>query len=71
MAPIQSSISGFTGFFTTLITSRLVDAIQKNGSFFGLQVYAQQVVSAIGVIMVIVILIYLNTAFRGMKSKKE
>ncbi|MBQ8186170.1 MAG: MFS transporter [Clostridia bacterium] len=68
---LQSTLSGFTGFFTTLITSRLVDAIQKNGTFLGMQVYAQQVVSAIGVIVVIVILVYLNTAFRGMKSKKE
>ena len=68
---LQSTLSGFTGFFTTLITSRLVDAIQKNGTFLGMQVYAQQVVSAIGVIVIIVILVYLNTAVRGMKSKKE
>lgn len=68
---LQSTLAGFTGFFTTLITSRLVAAIQKTGTFLGMRVYAQQVVSAIGMIVVILILIYLNTAFRGMKSKKE
>jgi len=69
---LQSTLAGFTGFFTTLIVSGLVDRIQANGNtFFGIAVYAQQVVSVIGVIVVLVILIYLNTAFRGMKSKRN
>ncbi|MBQ2725733.1 MAG: MFS transporter [Clostridia bacterium] len=69
---LQSTLAGFTGFFTTLIVSSLVDVIQANGNtFLGMNVYAQQVVSAIGLVVVVIILLYLNIAFRGMRTKKE
>ena len=56
---LRMTISGLVGFLTTLAISPLVSYIQNNGNqFFGLHVYAQQVVSAISVFVVILILLY-------------
>lgn len=67
---LQQSLSGIAGFITTTLVSLLVDKIQAEGNtFLGLTFYAQQVVSAIGAIVMIVIVIYLNTVMR--KSRKE
>ena len=69
---LQNTLAGFTGFFTTLVVSVLVDFIQANGNtFLGMNLYAQQVVSGIGAIVVLIILVYLNMAFRNMNTKKE
>jgi Na+/melibiose symporter-like transporter len=58
---LNSTVSGFAGFFTTLAVSPLVTYIQSNGNMFlGLNVYAQQVVSVIAVLLLIVLIIYLN-----------
>ena len=66
---LKSTLAGFAGFFTTLAVSPLVSSIQENGNtFLGLNVYAQQVVSAIAVVLVVVLIIYLNTIVRKIKS---
>lgn len=68
---LKSTLSGFAGFFTTLLVSLLVEDIQRRGnSFLGMNVYAQQVVSAIGFVIVIGILVYLNTVIRRMKVRR-
>lgn len=65
---LNSSLAGFAGFFTTLAVSPLVSYIQNNGnSFMGLNVYAQQVVSVIAVILLGVLILYLNTVVRKIK----
>ncbi len=57
---LRMTIKGLTGFLTTLAISPLVNYIQANGNkFFGFNVYAQQVVSALGAIVVLIALIYL------------
>lgn len=59
---LQNTLSGFVGFFTTLSVSPLVASIQNSGNrFFGLPLYAQQVVSAIGLVMCLLLLLYLRT----------
>lgn len=63
---LRMAISGIVGFVATLVISPLVSYIQNNGNqFMGFNVYAQQVVSALSVFVVVVILIYLH------KSKKD
>ena len=62
--------SGLIGFFATLLISPLVAYIQGNGNkFLGLNVYAQQVVSVISAIILIVLILYLNLVVRK-KNKK-
>ena len=66
---LNSTVSGFAGFFATLAVSPLVTYIQKNGNtFFGLNVYAQQVVSVVAAILLSILLVYLNTVVRRIKD---
>jgi len=59
---LKNTLAGIAGFLTTIVASRLVAHIQANGNtFFGMHVYAQQVTSALSVILVAVTIIYLNT----------
>ena len=58
---ISSTLSGIAGFVTTLLISPLVSYIQNNGNMFlGLNIYAQQVVSAITVVLIVILIVYLN-----------
>lgn len=68
---IRGALSGFIGFFATLAVRPLVRHIQETNTFLGIEVYAQQVLSAISVILIIVIIIYLNTILRGFKRVYE
>lgn len=53
-----------------LLGSLLVDIIQKNGNvFLGTNLYAQQVVSAIGALVVLLTLLYLNTVVKNLKKE--
>jgi Na+/melibiose symporter-like transporter len=66
---LKSTLAGFTGFFTTLAVSPLVSYIQNNGNvFLGIFVYAQQVVSVIAVVLLIVLILYLNLVVRKIKK---
>ena len=69
---LNSTLSGFAGFFTTLLVSPLVSFIQKEGNkFLGFHIYAQQVVSIIAVLLLIGLLAYLNTVVRKIKDRKK
>jgi len=69
---LQHTLAGFAGFFATILVGFLVDYIQKSGNtFFGINVYAQQVVSAIGAIVVLLALLYLNTVVKKMQRERE
>ena len=66
---IRGALVGFVGFFSTLAVRPLVKYIQDNGStVFGISVYAQQVVSIIAFVLVIVVIIYLNTVLKRFKK---
>ncbi len=67
---IKGLICGFTGFFTTLAVTPLVDYIQKNGNrIFGIQIYAQQATSIISTIACILALVYMLTVVRKLKRE--
>lgn len=67
---LKSTICGLVGFLTTTLVSLLVDKIQANGNtFLGISVYAQQVVSVIGVLVMIVAIVYVNTVIKKIKSQ--
>ena len=69
---LKSALAGFAGFFTTLAVSPLVTYIQNNGNvFLGLNVYAQQVVSAIAVLFLAVLLVYLNAVVRKIERRDK
>jgi hypothetical protein len=66
---ISSTLSGFAGFFTTLLVSPLVTYIQENGNMFlGIPLYAQQLVSLITVLLMVVLLLYLNLVVKKIKN---
>ena len=68
---LKSTLAGFAGFFTTLLVSPLVTYIQNNGnSFLGLNVYAQQVVSAIAALLLTVLIVYLNMVVRKIENRR-
>lgn len=57
---LKSTFAGLAGFLTTLAVSPLVSYIQNNGNvIFGIPVYAQQLLSAIGAVVVLIIMVYL------------
>lgn len=67
---LRMAIGGIVGFLTTLAISPLVSYIQNSGNtFLGLNVYAQQVISALGAAVVIFILGYLYFSCRGLQQK--
>ena len=56
---IKNSIGGLFGFGATLIGGKILSAIQDNGNMlFGLQVYGQQVLSAISFVMFIITILF-------------
>lgn len=66
---LSQAVSGFVGFLTTVVVSRLVSYIQENGNIFlGMHLYAQQVVSAIAVLFTVLAVLYVLFFLR--KSKK-
>ena len=67
---ILYTIGGLVGFISTLIAKPLVDHVQRSGNsflFFN-HIYAQQILSAIGAVLTLIALIYLNTVVKRMKK---
>ncbi|MBO5197733.1 MAG: MFS transporter [Lachnospiraceae bacterium] len=58
---ICQAFSGLAGFLTTLAVSALVSRIQGNGNYvLGIPIYAQQLISLIGVGCIVIALIYIR-----------
>ena len=65
---VSRAIAGVTGFVTTLAVSPIVAAIQANGnSVFGITVYAQQVMSAFALVVMLLGALYVRKVL--VKSK--
>lgn len=65
---IRGALAGFAGFFSTLAVRPLVKHVQDSGNvLLGMNVYAQQLVSAIAFLFVAIAIIYLNTALKNFK----
>ena len=58
---IKNTVCGFVGFYATLAARPLVDMIQANGNtFLGIDgIYAQQVLSFIGMLITALAVVYL------------
>jgi len=62
---VKNTFAGVFGFLTTFCVSFLISHIQENGLvLFGINIYAQQAVSFIGLLITLLLLLYLNTAVR-------
>ena len=56
---VSRAIAGLVGFLTTLVTSPIVTLVQKNGnSIFGITVYAQQMLSLVSVLAIVLGAVY-------------
>ena len=67
---VTQTFSGLMGFFVTILASNLVEFIQsQNNTFMGMQLYAQQVVTVISVLLHTVTILFLIFVI-GKKMKK-
>ena len=67
---IKNTVVGFIGFGATLLAKPLIDTVQANGNtFWGFNIHAQQILSAISVILIATAIIYLNTVVKKMKKE--
>ena len=67
---LSHTISGLAGFLVTLAISPLVTRIQKNGNaVFGIPMYAQQLLSLFGVVMMALVILYIQFVLKRMDKK--
>lgn len=67
-----NTFSGFTGFFTTLLVSPIVDYIQRNNNtLFGIKIYSQQLMSAISTVFVAIVILYLVVVISKLPTKPK
>ena len=67
---VCQALSGVVGFLTTLAVSPLVTMIQANGnSIFGINMYAQQLLSAIGAVFILLAALYIRLVLIGKKKR--
>lgn len=68
---IKNSISGIAGFCASLASGKLLSYIQNNGNVFcGLHVYAQQIMSALSLIVLIATILFTHFFICG-KAEKQ
>lgn len=69
---VCQAVSGLAGFAATLCGSPLVAYIQGHGNrLFGMSLYAQQVLSFVGLLFTAAAFFYVRTAFKGGERKKQ
>ena len=69
---IKSSISGVIGFGATVLSGKLLGAVQSNGNtLFGMTVYSQQLQSAISLAVILITLVYMACCSKKMCKNKE
>ncbi len=65
---IRGALAGLVGFATTLIFTVPVARITENGNMlFGIPVYAQQVMSAVALVLTLILILYLNLVVKRIK----
>lgn len=65
---VTQSLAGVTGFVTTILVSPIVTYIQNAGNIlFGVNIYAQQFLSLISVILTVIAFIFVKTIRKGEK----
>ena len=69
---ISLAISGVCGFLAMLAVSPLVSYIQNNNdTLFGIQIYAQQVLSIIAFLMTMLTMLYVSISLAKIKKQQE
>ena len=69
---LSQSVSGVLGFVTTLVVSALVSHIQNSGNrFFGMELYAQQVTSALAFVFTMISVLYVLLVLHPGRGKKQ
>ena len=69
---IKNCIGGLFGFAASLTSGRIVTAVQANSNtFFGVHIYAQQILSFISFIMCILIIAYITLVVEKQKSIEQ
>jgi len=65
---IKNSIGGICGFTASILAGRFLGFIQANGNqIFGIRIYAQQVLSAISLTLVIIAIIFIKKVIEKQK----
>ena len=65
---IKFSVSGLCGFGASMLGSRILDAVQKNGNtLFGMTVYGQQILSAISLAILLFGIIFVKNVMEKQK----
>ncbi len=69
---VKQAVYGLAGFLATLAVTPLVNYIQANGNrFLGMNIYAQQVLSAISFVLAVLVIIYLQKVVIKIKPHRE
>ncbi len=69
---VKQTLYGLCGFGMTIVVTPLVNYIQKAGNrFFGLNIYAQQVLSAMSFVMILLLILYLNKFILKIKPENK
>ena len=66
---VKNALGGFLAFFTALLSGLIMSAIQKRGGFriFGISLYAQQVLSALSCVAIVVLIAYMRLVIAPLK----
>ena len=68
---IKNCIAGVVGFSAALVAGRLLDSVQANGNIFmGMNVFGQQILSAISFVLTIIVFVYVKFVVSKMDKKE-
>ena len=69
---IKNSIGGIFGFGATLVASKILETIQQNGNMvFGFHIYAQQLLSGISLVIVIIAILFTKFVMEKQEILKQ
>lgn len=69
---VNDGLRGITGFLSSLVGSRILSAVQKNGNrFFGVPLYGQQVLSAISLLLTLAAVVFNKTVVGKQKEERK
>ena len=69
---VNSTSNSIIGVICTFLGGIIMDALQKtNVVIFGVHIYAQQILSAIGVVVLILMIIYLKVGCKDMEDNRN
>ena len=70
---VKNAIGGILAFLTALLSGAIMSAVQKNGGFklFGMNMYAQQLLSLLSVVAVIILIVYMRLVIAPLHRVEE